>query len=497
MELALRELEWTASLCHLQLGTPYPHERLDAIWQETLLYQFHDILPGSSIKRVYDESWARYEQLLGEVRERIDQTSDLLGGHIDARGMTEPTAVFNSLSWPRTEWVQVGDRWACVTVPPMGYTLLDALALGDEVPTVRATDGLLENDLLRVEFGPDGSIVSIYDLLAQRQVLSEGQPANRLAVYEDRGDAWDFAMDYADVAPRHMRLVSASPRVDGPRAVLKQVYRLGHSELVQEIALTAGSRRLDFRTRSQWREPRTMLRTSFPVDVRAESATFEIQFGHVRRPNHRNTSWDLARDEVAAHKWVDLSQRDYGVALLNDAKYGHKIKGNVLDLNLLRSVPYPGPRLVDDASVLAGEPHHGYTDQCDHLFTYALYPHLGDHIDGGVIQAGYALNVPLRLRRLSPHSGQAAQEMSFLELESPNVIVEAVKMAEGGGDLIIRLYESEHRYTRTRLHLNARVRSVVETDLLEEGVRALELDGQSVALELKPFEIKTLRVAIQ
>ena len=131
--------------------------------------------------------------------------------------------------------------------------------------------------------------------------------------------------------------------MDGPRAIVAQIYRIGHSELVQEIVLTAGSARLDFVTRLHWREPQTMLRTSFPVAVHADEATYEIQFGTSRRPTHRNTTWDLARDEVAAHKWADLSQRDYGVALLNDCKYGHKIKGNVIDLNLLRSVPYPGP----------------------------------------------------------------------------------------------------------------------------------------------------------
>lgn len=152
-------------------------------------------------------------------------------------------------------------------------------------------------------------------------------------------------------------------------------------------------------------------------------------------------------------------------------------------------------RLVDDASVQPGEPHHGYTDQCDHVFTYALYPHPGDHIEGGVIQAGYALNVPLRVRTLTPHPGPAKKEMSLLNVEAPNVIVEAVKMAEGRGDLIIRLYESEHRGTRTRLHLNAQAHSVVETNLLEQDVRPLELEGQSVRLEFRPFEIKTLRVA--
>jgi len=213
-------------------------------------------------------------------------------------------------------------------------------------------------------------------------------------VYADLGDAWDFPMDYAEQTPRYFELVSATPRVDGPRAVMDQIYRLGASELRQEIALTAGSPRLDFISQLRWREPRAMLRASFPVAVHAEDATFEIQFGHIRRPTHRNTTWDLARDEVMAHKWADLSQRDYGVALLNDCKYGHKVKGNTIDLNLLRSVPYPGPGLWRMRAWWPGSRTMPTTDQCDHIFTYSLYPHPGDHVEGRSSRQGTRSTFP-------------------------------------------------------------------------------------------------------
>jgi alpha-mannosidase len=514
MELALRELEWTAALASLLAGAPYPADRLDAIWREVLLYQFHDILPGSSIVRVYDESLVRYQAMLAEVSERIAENDRRLAGRIDTAGMAEPVVVYNALSWERTEWVQANGRWVRVTVPPMGYVVIDAATTSGDVPQVTATESLLENDLLRVRFHPDGSIASIYDQEAQREVCAnvhgaEGQAANRLAVYADWGDAWDFPMDYAEARagaeprggteprPYYMELVAATPRMDGPCAILEQVYRLGHSELVQEIVLTAGGRRLEFRTRARWREVRSMLRTSFPVAVHAESATFEIQFGHIRRPTHRNTTWDLARDEVAAHKWADLSQRDYGVALLNDSKYGHKVKGNVLDLDLLRSVPYPGPRLVRDEDVKPGEPHHGYTDQCDHRFTYALYPHPGDHVAGRVVQAGYELNVPLRVMPAQAHAGAMPLQASFLKVDAPNVIVEAVKKAEEGDDLIVRLYESAHMGTRVRLRFGFPVRVVTESSLIEEDICPLELEEDEVAFEFKPFEIKTLRVGLR
>jgi alpha-mannosidase len=494
MELALREFEYALALSGMLLGTPYPASRLDEIWREVLLYQFHDILPGSSIKRVYDESLARYQALLAEVEQGIQEHQGRLAGRVDTAGLESPAVVHNSLSWERTEWVEAGGRWLRVTVPPLGYTTVDAAAHVQEVPVVAAAEDRLENDLLRVQFNPDGSIGSIYDRQAGREVLTAGRAANRLAVYTDYGDAWDFPMDYAEAAPRYMQCVSSTPRVEGPHAVLEQVYRLGHSELVQQIVLSAHSRRLDFRTHVRWREVQSMLRTSFPVAVHAESAAFEIQFGHVRRPTHRNTTWDLARDEVAAHKWVDLSQGDYGVALLNDAKYGHKVKGSVLDLNLLRSVPYPGPRLVRDEDVEPGEPHHAYTDQCDHTFTYSLYPHEGDHVAGQVVQAGYELNVPLRVTPVQAGAGDAPQTASFVQVGAANVIVEAIKWAQDGDGLILRLYECAHRGTRTTLRLGVPFRSAAETDLLEKDLHPLAVNEGEIALEFGPFEIKTLRL---
>lgn len=513
MELALRELEWAAVLANLTTGAPYPADFLTDTWREVLLYQFHDILPGSSIKRVYDESLARYAVMFHETTTRIAENYRLVAARVDTASMAKPVAVFNPLSWKREEWVQVDGQWLRVAVPPMGYTVIDAAAQNalardhNPAPSPLVLDhnpALLENDLLRVTFAADGSIASLFDKRANREVIPAGQTANRLAVYTDFGDAWDFPMDYADQTPRYMELVSATTRVDGPRVVLTQVYRLGHSEMTQEIALTAGSPRLNFICDLHWREPRAMLRTSFPVAIHADEATYEIQFGHIRRPTHRNTTWDLAKDEVVAHKWVDLSQGDYGVALLNDAKYGHKIKDNaagccVIDLNLLRSVPYPGSELLHPTDVAPGEPHHAFTDQADHVFTYALYPHASDAVAGGVIRAGYALNVPLRVVPLEPGAGGAADrdsaaQSAFVQIDAPNVIVEAVKQAEDSADVIVRLYESEHRAARATLWFGFPVAAVQEVNLLERPIKPLPVDKDTVTVEFRPFEIKTLAV---
>lgn len=489
LEQALRELEWMAILA----GGDYPSTRLEAIWREVLLYQFHDILPGSSIKRVYDESLARYAALLDEVEGLSGKYQERLAREVDTSGLQAPALLLNPLSWERTAWVEQDGRWQRVTVPPLGYRAVD-LAVGEVPPAVTASAARLENDLLRVEFAQDGSIASVYDKEARREAIAPGERANRLAVYHDAGDAWDFSLDYRRQAPECMRLAASEPRVEGPRAILRQTYRYRHSELVQEIVLEAGSRRLDFSSRLCWREAGTMLRTSFPVAIHAEEATYEIQFGSLRRPTHTNTTWDLARDEVAAHKYADLSQGDYGVALLNDCKYGHRIKGHVIDLNLLRSVPYPGPRLVRDEEVAPGEPHDGYTDQAEHTFRYALYPHRGDHVAGGVARAGYELNHPLRRVQATPHAGPRPPAGSLLTVAAPQVIVEAVKRAEDDGAIIVRLYEASHAAVRTVVRLGFDVGAVEEADLMERPIRALAVEGNRVELEFAPFEIKTLRL---
>jgi alpha-mannosidase len=494
IELALRELEWTASLAGLLAGTPYPADRLEVLWREALLYQFHDILPGSSIKRVYDESRDRYARMLAEIQSLILRHDAILARQVNAAGFSRPVLIQNSLSWARTEWLEVAGEWVRARVPAMGCQVLD-LASPDEAPAgLLAAPDSLENDLLRVRFARDGSIASILDKRCDREVLSRGQPANRLAVYPDLGDAWDFPLDYAEQAPRHLQLHASRAAVQGPRAVLTQVYRLGFSELTQEIALTQGSPRIDFINRLRWRETRAMLRTSFPVAVRADEASFEIQYGHLRRPTHRNTTWDLARDEVSGHKWVDLSQGDYGVALLNDCKYGHKVKGSVLDLDLLRSVPYPGPCLVRDDQVAPGEPHHGFTDQGDHEFTYSLFPHPGDLQAGGVVRAGYELNVPLRPVVIERAGKTGPRERSWLAVEDPGVVVEAVKKAEDSDDFVVRLYEAHGRGVRTLARFGFPVAAVWEVDLMEEKPRAVRTRDGQAALSFGPFEIKTLKV---
>ena len=522
MEHGLRELEFTAVLNLLQTGGGWPDAQLDRLWKETLLYQFHDILPGSSIKRVYDECEVRYDAMLAEVEELLaSQQQSVVGAILQQAvvagsdgGSSSPVSLFNSLSWSRTAWVKHGDSWIYARAPPLSVSFAQH-AEGDLLVAagrkLDASSLCIENEFLRVRFDRDGSIASVYDKENLREVLALGSRGNKLAVYHDTGDAWDFPMDYADQTPRYMQLTSYESAVNGPCVEMQQQYQLGkHTTLSQTIRLTAGSRRIDFVTAAHWREPKAMLRTSFPVAVHAEKATYEIQFGAIERPTHRNTTWDLAKDECPAHKWADLSQRDYGVALLNDCKYGYKVKGNELDLNLLRSVVYPrDPLEPKDDCRADGDPVYGHTDQDDHTFTYALYPHLGDHVTGQVVRHGYELNIPLRVADGSASADPSTSAKSLLTVSTEHVVVETVKAAEDlSGRLVFRLYEASGSKVDARIEFGGLVSEAREVNLMEEplpeaaseplplAVSSTTSLASVVSLQFLPFEIKTLLVAM-
>ena len=472
LEFALREAEWAASLG----ASDYPTDQLDEIWKEVLLYQFHDILPGSSITRVYDESLERYARLTEQTDALIAQADAALVADIDTGDMQQPVVVTNSLSWGRAEYVLTDAGWACVTLPSMGYVTIDTADL-PPVSAPDATPNSIENDLVRAAFADDGSVRSVFDKVAQREVILGGEAGNRLAVYDDPGDAWDIPMDYADRPPKHFALVSSEVIIDGPKAGVRQTYKFGDSTLVQDAILTTGSARLDFVTRADWRESAKMLRTSFPLAVHASEATCEIQFGSIKRPTHRNTTWDVARYEVCAQKWVDLSERGYGVALLNDCKYGHKLLDTTLDIDLLRSPHHPDPM----------------ADRAEHEFTYSLLPHCGDHVDGGVVREGFELNVPLRVHTASG-GGDRPATASLVSVDAPNVVIDTVKKAEDSGDLILRLYEAHGASARAAVSFGFPIESASLVDLMEENDQPVDVAGGGVQVALSPFEIQTLKV---
>ncbi|MEU8685363.1 glycoside hydrolase family 38 C-terminal domain-containing protein [Streptomyces sp. NPDC048611] len=503
-EHLLREAELWAATAAVRAGGDayaYPYDALDRLWKTVLLHQFHDILPGSSIAWVHREARATYAAVEAELTGIIETALAAPAGPGGAAPGV-PT-VFNASPYPRDEIVELpagtagtgpdGPSAVAVHVPALGSAAVRPP--GPDSPTpppppVRADTGsdgtlTLDNGLLRVELDTDGLLTSVRDLHAGREVLAPGSRGNLLQLHPDhptRYDAWDLDRHYRH---RHTDLTDAESvelTAAGPLSATVRVTRaFGASRLTQELTLRAGSRRLDITTDIDWHESEKVLKAAFPLDVHAERSTSEVQFGHVHRPTHTNTSWDAARFEICAHRWLRVAEPGYGIALLNDSTYGHDVTrtphpeglGTTVRLTLLRAPHSPDPE----------------TDQGAHRFTYALLPGAGV---GDAVAGGLALNLPLRAAAVPPVP-------PLVRVDHPAVTVESVKLAEDrSGDVVVRLYESRGGRATGTLSPGFPVAHATVTDLLERPLHEEEEGPTSdVTVELRPFQILTLRLRPQ
>ena len=519
-EFLLHDAEFLAALASLlDSGYEYPAEDLGKAWQLVCLNQFHDIIPGSSINAVYVESLEQY----AEVKLLADTTRD---GALEAIGkrIGHDLLIINPTSFVRDDlafWtghLDVGERLQQIDGTPVAtQTAAEGtwIAAGELAPYsvnglnigagegpaldtgLMATPTLLENRLLRVELNEAGDIVRILDKVNDREVLPPDAIANQFQAFEDRPkmfDAWDVDIYYDDKMWGADPATSVEVVEAGPlNATLEVRRRILNSDYVQRISLGYNSGRLDFDTVVDWRERHILLKTAFPVDVLAPTATYEIQWGNVERPTHRNTSWDWARFETCAQKWVDLSEGGYGVSLLNDCKYGHDVQKNVMRISLLRSPTMPDPE----------------ADQGEQHFAYSLLPHAGGW-DETTIASAYALNDPLIVWRESAKQRTSESDVRpsltgsalgggvagapFIAVDKPNIVVETIKRAEDGNGVIVRLYESQRRRGTVTLTTGFDLAEAWHTNLLEENQIALATAGNSIALFVKPYEIVTLRL---
>jgi alpha-mannosidase len=340
----------------------------------------------------------------------------------------------------------------------------------------------MANGLLRVGWDDDGLLTSVQDLRAQREVITPGARANVLQLFRDHPsdyDAWEVDADDLQDAAEITDCDGIEVVESGPlRASVRISRSFGKSHVTQHMVLTAGSPRLDIRTEVDWQESHRLLKVAFPVDVRAERAAFDVGFGHVERPTHENTSWDAAQFEVPAHRFADLSEPGYGVALLNDSKHGYDVRGNVLRLTLLRAPTAPDP----------------VADRGTHRFTYALLPHAGALPESDVVREAEALNLPLRVVDTTAHPGDLPRRAQAVHVAGGTVAVTTVKKSERGDALVVRLCEVAGGRTTVRVTPGVATRSAARCDLLERVQEQLsaEPDG-TVSLTLTPFQLATLR----
>jgi alpha-mannosidase len=470
----LHDVEFLAASASRLGRHAYPAEALERIWKEVLTLQFHDILPGSSIGLVHEEAERAYARLETELRELRDQAAKAL------LGSGEPGATpVNTLPFSRKEVQDHPERGAVwIESAPYGVGRIAETAEAVSLTKLERGGWLVENSALRAEIMPDGSVLSLVHLASGREALSG--PANLFEIYDDHPnetDAWDIDPFHLETrqqcAPAHAARVVRS---DPLRVEIEFERRVGTGSSVRQILrLDAGARRLEFHTRVDWRESHRLLKVAFPVDVRAMNATYEMQFGVVERPTHFNTSYDLAKFEVPGHRFADLSEFGFGVALLSDCKYGYSTHQGVMRLSLLRAPTSPDPN----------------ADRGEHRFAYALYPHLGGYQESGVVAEARRFGVPVVW-------GQTAAEPSSLFwVDDSNLVLDGVKRAEEGHSLILRLYEAHGARGRARLYSALPFSRASMCDLLERELSPIAHEQAkvgSIDLPYRPFQIITVKL---
>jgi alpha-mannosidase len=511
-EQRLLEAEAFSAIAALR-GAEYPAGKFDRLWETLLLNQFHDILPGSSISEVYEDAHHQLrevvegaETLRGDALRRVAGQVGGDGGAVivaNAGLAPRPLSVLlpedlldgapgvedaegNPLPAQQTETGLLVRDPNC-RVPALGWTTIRRTGRREEPWSglrVESSEGsvVMENELLRIEIGSDGALHRLFDKEAVREVL-DGR-GNQLWAYADKPrewDAWDVEEDYALAGEEVLSVESIEAVEHGPlRASVRIARCWRNSHITQTYRLHAGSRRLDVQTEIEWHEREVLLRAIFPLNVRSHEATFETMYGAQKRSTHRNTSWDAARFEVSSHRFADLSEPDYGVALLNDGKYGHSARDNVLGMSLLRSPLYPDPR----------------ADEGEHRFTYSLFPHLGDWTEAGVVEEAFALNSPLVVAPASV-DGAVPAEFGFVGVEGSELALGALKAAGDERSFILRLYEPHGSRGACLLRFGSSVKSAERTDLLEEPEgEPLRIEDDAIRFQVRPFEVVTLRVEL-
>jgi alpha-mannosidase len=474
-EHRLREAELWATTAALNApgGYTYPYEKLDRLWKTVLLHQFHDILPGSSIAWVHREAEAEYARVAEELEEITAAAVSALG--------SGGSRAFNTSPYDRAEVVRTSAGVPVYVEVPAGGSA--PLAVAEPPRPVTVTGRVLQNGLVRVELAEDGTLTSVRDLTADREVLAD--KGNLLRLHSDLPnywDAWDIDKHYKNrytdlLDAESVTVVEQDPLLGAIR--VERAFGKG-SRITQTITVRAGSPRIDIETEIDWHEAEKILKAAFPVDIRAPHSSAEIQFGHVQRPTHTNTSWEAARFEVYGHRWVHIGEPGYGVAVINDSTYGHDVSRTVredggttttIGLSLVRAPRVPDPE----------------ADQGRHRFTYSLLP--GASIEDAVAE-GYALNLPLRV---ADAHGPAEPVVC---VDGEGVTIEAVKLADDtSGDVVVRLYESRGGRATGTLRTAFPLAGAQLTDLLERPLA--EADADAVPLALRPFEVQTLRLAVK
>ncbi|KAG8767986.1 Glycoside hydrolase, 38 vacuolar alpha mannosidase [Ceratobasidium sp. 428] len=540
-EILLRDVELVATLASLTAKYEYPKQRIDDAWEKLLLNQFHDVLPGSAIGMVYEDAEKLYSEIAKDGKAILEDAFGTLLAGSTAIDVSNPfntvsqgkLVAINTTPFARCEVVQIpltgsgqkqlrGSAVQIAAGGQSGYVLMDArggtglaqpIGLFADVQPVSVyksgtSDFVLKNSNVAMTISK-GRIVSLVDLELDRELIASGKTGG-LVIFSDQPnywDAWDVEIHHLEKFTE-LAFTDVSIVENGPvRASVEATVKYDQTTIKATISLdavasspSAKSRSyIRFDARVDWHQRHEILKFEIPLDIRSLEATYECQFGHLSRPTHRNTTWDAAKFEVCGHKYADLSEYGYGVAILSESKYGFAVTGNVMRISLLRAATSP------DAE----------QDQGAHAFSWAVMPHVGHFLESDVPQVAYAFNSPLHLRWVPEGDKGSSASVSGLVHRSlfgvtgaPNVILETVKRGDDDfGDkpeqtIVLRLYEAFGGHARARLNVSKKIKvsKAVVTNVLEDTLYELKEesgeDGVAYPLGMRGFEVMTVKLTV-
>ena len=447
IETLLKDAELFCAMAYALKGRPYPKRQIDEIWKEVLLYQFHDILPGSSIKRVYDESVARYKILCNELKEIINSALGVLNTE---KGLYNPSsAVLTVIS-------EKSDRITVQEIHPFSSEIISE----EEACAAEINGDRMENQFISIEFNENGEIINLFDKTRKRAIFNKA--SNVLSVYEDLGDAWDMGEGYLNRPRGKFALKSYKTFIENGYTVRENMYEYGNSVLKQRIKINGIERAVYFENEADWQESGKFLKAELYPQIFTDEINCGIQFGNIKRSLKKNNSFELAKEEICAHKYVDFSEPDFGFAVLNDCKYGYNAETNSLKISLLRSPNYPGEN----------------ADQGEHTFNYAFYMHDGNFENSDVCEKALAYNNAVYDVNLE----------KFIDFKSDSCIIESIKLSENEDGIVIRVAEEKGKNSILNLRANFNFAKAYESTLDERIIGEISCDE----IMMKPFEIKTL-----
>ena len=475
-EFMLANIENLGVLGEIQGLYTYDRENLYKYWEKTLVNQFHDIIPGTSINDVYRDSDKDYLQTFNYGNAQINCNLKILADNVNEKGVL----VYNPNPFKYSGSVYYeGNNYYVNGIPSKGYKVV---ALNEENLSIKVCEKMLENKFFKVKFDKNYNIVSFYDKSLKRELLKKGKTI-RYVSYDDcplKYDAWEIPRYYKEKEYTVDDVVKVEQFYDKDRAGFKITRKLLNSIIESKVYLLNNEKYLGFDDVIDWNTEHVLLKREFPIDVVTDKATCEIQFGNIERPTHKNTPWEQAKFEVCAHKYVDVSETDYGVAIVNDCKYGYSILDNDVSLSLIKCSTNPDPN----------------ADKGKHEIKYAMYPHSESVNSSNVAEFAYQFNNPA-LAIKSSGNGKLISEYSLISCNQTNVFVDTIKFAEESNDVIVRLFDAKRINKKATLTFGFDVKEAYLCDLLENNVKKLKVNQNKVSINVKPFEIVTLKLVRQ